>query len=128
MPPLWISTGNPLLRERAFREGHIPFVTALLNGEDAIRTLHKTLDGDIAASGVAVDGDSGISVRAWRGRAWRRRAGRDWQAGAGKARRIGFVRRARANDDRAKIDGSLQSRALPAPPVMQAQGHPPADR
>lgn len=85
MPPLWITTGNPRIRERAFREGHNLFVTALLNGKDAIRALRDKLDADIAASGAG----SGPE--------------------AGKASRIGFLRCAYASDDRAEIDSYLEN-------------------
>lgn len=51
MPPIWVTTNNPKIRERAFREGHNLFVTALLGGLGAIRDLRARLDGDIAASG-----------------------------------------------------------------------------
>lgn len=80
MPPLWITTGNPKIRERAFREGHNLFVTALLNGKDAIRGLREKLDADLANAGTT-----------------------------GDASRIGFLRCAYASDDKSEIDSYLDS-------------------
>ena len=80
MPPIWVTTGNPRVRERAFREGHNLFVTALLGGTDAIRDLRAKLDADLAASGSD-----------------------------GRRSRIGFLRCAYASDDRAEVDSYLQN-------------------
>lgn len=80
MPPIWVTTGNPKMRERAFREGHNLFVTALLNGKEAIRGLREKLDADIEAAGVD-----------------------------GRGSRIGFLRCAYASDDKAEIDSYLEN-------------------
>jgi alkanesulfonate monooxygenase SsuD/methylene tetrahydromethanopterin reductase-like flavin-dependent oxidoreductase (luciferase family) len=80
MPPIWVTTGNPKMRERAFREGHNLFVTALLNGTDAIRGLREKLDQDIENSGTD-----------------------------GSKSRIGFLRCAYASDNQSEID-SLKDR------------------
>lgn len=78
MPPIWITTGNPLIRTRAFREGHNLFVTALLNGMDAIRHLRGQIDEAIEASGTD-----------------------------GRKSRIGFLRCGYASDNNAEIDAYL---------------------
>ncbi|WP_157017292.1 LLM class flavin-dependent oxidoreductase [Mesorhizobium xinjiangense] len=78
MPPIWVTTGNPRMRERAFREGYNLFVTALLGGTDAIRGLREKLDADIEASGTD-----------------------------GSRSRIGFLRCAYASDNRAEVNSYL---------------------
>ena len=80
MPPIWVTTGNPMMRQRAFREGHNLFVTALLGGTDAIRGLREKLDADIEASGTD-----------------------------GSKSRIGFLRCGYASDNQAEIDSYLDS-------------------
>lgn len=78
MPPIWVTTGNPRVRECAFREGYNLFVTALLGGTDAIRDLRAKLDGDIANSGTD-----------------------------GSRTRLGFLRCGYASDNAAEIDAYL---------------------
>lgn len=78
MPPIWVTTGNPRIRERTFREGHNLFVTALLGGLDAIRDLRSRLDTDIANSGTD-----------------------------GSKTRLGFLRCAYASDNTSEIDAYL---------------------
>ncbi|AQZ53041.1 LLM class flavin-dependent oxidoreductase [Martelella mediterranea] len=80
MPPIWVTTGNPKLRERAFREGYNLFVTALLNGKDGVHRLRGQLDEAIANSGSD-----------------------------GSRTRIGFLRCAYASDNRAEIDSYLEN-------------------
>jgi len=55
MPPLWVTTGNPLVRARAMREGYNLFITALLGGNDAIRVLRSKMAEAAEAAGVEVD-------------------------------------------------------------------------
>lgn len=55
MPPIWVTTGNPKVRERAMHEGHNLFVTALLNGTDAIRGLREKLEESATAVGKRVE-------------------------------------------------------------------------
>ncbi|MCC6000793.1 MAG: LLM class flavin-dependent oxidoreductase [Pararhodobacter sp.] len=78
MPPIWVTTGNPKVRERTFREGHNLFVTALLGGLDAIRDLRARLDVDIANSGTD-----------------------------GSRTRLGFLRCGYASENKAEIDAYL---------------------
>ncbi|MCC5969086.1 MAG: LLM class flavin-dependent oxidoreductase [Pararhodobacter sp.] len=80
MPPIWVTTGNPKVRERTFREGHNLFTTALLGGLDAIRGLRAKLDADIANSGTD-----------------------------GSRSRLGFLRCAYASDNKAEIDSYLEN-------------------
>ena len=44
LPPIWVTSGNPLTLGRAVREGHNLFVTSLLNGNDAIANLRGRLE------------------------------------------------------------------------------------
>jgi len=44
MPPLWITSGNPVALGRGVRENHNLFVTALLKGNDAIGELRQRLE------------------------------------------------------------------------------------
>jgi alkanesulfonate monooxygenase SsuD/methylene tetrahydromethanopterin reductase-like flavin-dependent oxidoreductase (luciferase family) len=80
MPPIWVTTGNPRVREHAFREGYNLFVTALLNGKDAIHRLRGQLDEAIVNSGKD-----------------------------GSASRIGFLRCAYASENQAEIDSYLEN-------------------
>ena len=57
MPPLWITSGNPVTLGRGVREGHNLFVTALLNGTDAIVALRERLDKVAADNGADLDED-----------------------------------------------------------------------
>ena len=44
MPPVWITSGNPVALGRGVRENHNLFVTALLNGNEAIQGLRQRLE------------------------------------------------------------------------------------
>jgi alkanesulfonate monooxygenase SsuD/methylene tetrahydromethanopterin reductase-like flavin-dependent oxidoreductase (luciferase family) len=57
MPPLWITSGNPATLGRGVREGHNLFVTALLNGTDAIVSLRERLDKVAQDNGADLDDD-----------------------------------------------------------------------
>ncbi|MDM0020955.1 LLM class flavin-dependent oxidoreductase [Variovorax saccharolyticus] len=57
MPPLWITSGNPVTLGRGVREGHNLFVTALLNGTDAIVALRERLDKVAQDNGADLDDD-----------------------------------------------------------------------
>lgn len=56
IPPIWITSGNPVSLGRAVQEGHNMFVTALLGGLDNIRALRAKLEG-VAVSGGRDLGD-----------------------------------------------------------------------
>ncbi|MGB3500618.1 MAG: LLM class flavin-dependent oxidoreductase [Mesorhizobium sp.] len=43
--PIWITSGNPTALARGARDGHNMFVTALLNGTDAIKSLRDKIEG-----------------------------------------------------------------------------------
>ncbi|GHF45044.1 LLM class flavin-dependent oxidoreductase [Seohaeicola zhoushanensis] len=55
MPPIWVTTGNPRVRERTMREGHNLFVTVLHGGLDAIRGLRGKLEESADAAGTNLD-------------------------------------------------------------------------
>ncbi len=57
MPPLWITSGNPVTLGRGVREGHNLFVTALLNGTDAIVSLRQRLEKVAQDNGADLDED-----------------------------------------------------------------------
>ncbi|MES2399549.1 MAG: LLM class flavin-dependent oxidoreductase [Pseudomonadota bacterium] len=57
MPPIWVTSGNPVALGRGVREGHNLFVTALLNGNDAIRGLRERLDKVADENGKDLDDD-----------------------------------------------------------------------
>ncbi|VTU28631.1 Alkanal monooxygenase alpha chain [Variovorax sp. PBL-H6] len=57
MPPLWITSGNPATLGRGVREGHNLFVTALLNGTDAIVSLRDRLEKVAHDNGADLDDD-----------------------------------------------------------------------
>jgi len=57
MPPLWITSGNPVTLGRGVREGHNLFVTSLLNGNDAIRNLRERLEKVAEGEGKNLDKD-----------------------------------------------------------------------
>jgi len=44
MPPIWLAAGSARSMGRAIREGHNLFVTALLGGLDAIKSLRATIE------------------------------------------------------------------------------------
>ncbi|VTU38475.1 LLM class flavin-dependent oxidoreductase [Variovorax sp. PBL-E5] len=57
MPPLWITSGNPVTLGRGVREGHNLFVTALLNGTEAIVALRERLEKVAQDNGADLDDD-----------------------------------------------------------------------
>jgi len=79
MPPMWITSGNPGVLGRGAREGHNLFVTALLNGKDAIAQLRAKLDDVATAAGKDLDRDV----------------------------KFGFLRCGFASDNKAEIDAYL---------------------
>ncbi|RAI02460.1 LLM class flavin-dependent oxidoreductase [Acuticoccus sediminis] len=50
-PPIWIVSGNPRSLGRAVRDGHNMFVTALLNGKEALKGLRGKLEAVAADHG-----------------------------------------------------------------------------
>ena len=81
MPPLWITSGNPVTLGRGVREGHNLFVTALLNGTEAIVALRERLDKVAQDNGADLDEDV----------------------------KFGFLRCAFASDKQAEIDAYLDN-------------------
>jgi len=79
MPPVWITSGNPVALGRGVREGHNLFVTALLNGNEAITALRERLDKVATDNGKELDRDV----------------------------KFGFLRCAYASDNNAEIDSYL---------------------
>ncbi|MDM0020957.1 LLM class flavin-dependent oxidoreductase [Variovorax saccharolyticus] len=79
MPPVWITSGNPVALGRGVRENHNLFVTALLNGNEGVQGLRDRL--------VKVADDNGKDLD------------RDVK--------FGFLRCAYASDDNAEIDAYL---------------------
>ncbi len=57
MPPIWVTSGNPVALSRGVREGHNLFVTALLNGNEAISGLRERLDKVAEENGQDLDRD-----------------------------------------------------------------------
>jgi alkanesulfonate monooxygenase SsuD/methylene tetrahydromethanopterin reductase-like flavin-dependent oxidoreductase (luciferase family) len=57
MPPLWITSGNPVTLGRGVRENHNLFVTSLLNGTDAIANLRGRLEKIASENGKDLDRD-----------------------------------------------------------------------
>lgn len=57
LPPIWITSGNPVTLGRGVREGHNLFVTALLNGNDAIANLRTRLEKVAEGQGKDLDRD-----------------------------------------------------------------------
>jgi alkanesulfonate monooxygenase SsuD/methylene tetrahydromethanopterin reductase-like flavin-dependent oxidoreductase (luciferase family) len=55
MPPVWVTSGHPENLGRAIRDNHNLFVTALLNGIDAIKALRERLEGIAAKEGRSID-------------------------------------------------------------------------
>ncbi len=55
MPPIWVTSGHPETLGRAIRDNHNLFVTALLNGVDAIKALRERLEGIAAKEGRSID-------------------------------------------------------------------------
>ena len=81
MPPLWITSGNPVTLGRGVREGHNLFVTALLNGTEAIVALRERLDKVAQDNGADLDDDV----------------------------KFGFLRCAFASDQQSEIDAYLDN-------------------
>ena len=81
MPPLWITSGNPVTLGRGVRENHNLFVTALLNGNDAISELRNRLEKVAQDNGKDLDEDV----------------------------KFGFLRCAFASDNQAEIDAYLDN-------------------
>jgi alkanesulfonate monooxygenase SsuD/methylene tetrahydromethanopterin reductase-like flavin-dependent oxidoreductase (luciferase family) len=79
MPPMWITSGNPVALGRGVREGHNLFVTALLNGNEAIGGLRTRLEKVASDNGKDLDRDV----------------------------KFGFLRCAYASDNNAEIDAYL---------------------
>ncbi|MDB5898946.1 MAG: Alkanal monooxygenase alpha chain [Ramlibacter sp.] len=79
MPPLWITSGNPVALGRGVRENHNLFVTALLKGNEGIRELRERLLKVAVDNGKDLDRDV----------------------------KFGFLRCAYASDNRAEIDAYL---------------------
>lgn len=57
MPPLWITSGNPVTLGRGVREGHNLFVTALLHGTEAVTALRGRLEKVALDNGADLDED-----------------------------------------------------------------------
>ena len=57
MPPIWVTSGNPLTLGRAVRENHNLFVTALLGGNDALANLRERLEKIAGDNGKDLDRD-----------------------------------------------------------------------
>ena len=55
MPPIWVTSGHAETLGRAIRDNHNLFVTALLNGADAIKALRERLEGIAAKEGRSID-------------------------------------------------------------------------
>ena len=55
MPPIWVTSGHPETLGRAIRDNHNLFVTALLNGLDAVKALRERLEGIAAKEGRSID-------------------------------------------------------------------------
>lgn len=81
MPPLWVTSGNPTVLGRGVRENHNLFVTALLNGNDAIASLRARLDKVAEDNGKDLDRDV----------------------------KFGFLRCAYASDNRTEVDSYLDN-------------------
>lgn len=79
MPPVWITSGNPLALGRGVREGHNLFVSSHLNGTSAITELRGRLEKVASDNGKDLDEDV----------------------------KFGFLRCAYASDNEAEIDAYL---------------------
>lgn len=55
MPPIWVTSGHAETLGRAIRDRHNLFVTALLNGTDAIKALRERLEGIAAKESRSID-------------------------------------------------------------------------
>lgn len=81
LPPIWVTSGNPLTLGRAVREGHNLFVTSLLNGNEGIANLRGRLEKIAADNGKDLDRDV----------------------------KFGFLRCGYASDNKAEIDAYLDN-------------------
>jgi alkanesulfonate monooxygenase SsuD/methylene tetrahydromethanopterin reductase-like flavin-dependent oxidoreductase (luciferase family) len=81
MPPIWITSGNPVTLGRGVREGHNLFVTALLNGNAGVSELRGRLEKVASDNGKDLDEDV----------------------------RFGFLRCAFASDKSSEIDAYLEN-------------------
>ncbi len=57
MPPIWVTSGNPVTLGRGVRENHNLFVTALLGGNDALGSLRERMDKVAQDNGKDLDRD-----------------------------------------------------------------------
>ncbi len=81
MPPIWVTSGNPVTLGRAVRENHNLFVTALLGGMDAVQRQRDKLVQVAEGEGKDLDRDV----------------------------KFGFLRCAYASDNQAEIDSYLDN-------------------
>jgi alkanesulfonate monooxygenase SsuD/methylene tetrahydromethanopterin reductase-like flavin-dependent oxidoreductase (luciferase family) len=81
MPPIWVTSGNPVTLGRGVREGHNLFVTALLNGTQAVTELRHRMEKVAQDNGKDLDDDV----------------------------KFGFLRCAFASDNRSDIDAYLDN-------------------
>lgn len=57
LPPMWVTSGNPMTLGRAVRDGHNLFVTALLGGAPQVAGLRERLEKIAADNGKDLDRD-----------------------------------------------------------------------
>jgi alkanesulfonate monooxygenase SsuD/methylene tetrahydromethanopterin reductase-like flavin-dependent oxidoreductase (luciferase family) len=57
MPPIWVTSGNPATLGRGVRENQNLFVTALLNGNEAIASLRERMEKVASDNGKDLDAD-----------------------------------------------------------------------
>lgn len=81
MPPLWITSGNPVALGRGVRENHNLFVTALLKGNEGIKELRERLEKVADDHGKDLDRDV----------------------------KFGFLRCGYASDNKAEVDAYLDN-------------------
>ncbi|AHG65895.1 LLM class flavin-dependent oxidoreductase [Advenella mimigardefordensis] len=81
MPPLWITSGNPVALGRGVRENHNLFVTSLLKGNDGIKELRERLEKVAHDEGKNLDRDV----------------------------KFGFLRCGFASDNKAEVDAYLDN-------------------
>jgi alkanesulfonate monooxygenase SsuD/methylene tetrahydromethanopterin reductase-like flavin-dependent oxidoreductase (luciferase family) len=81
LPPMWVTSGNPLTLGRAVRDGHNLFVTVLLKGTEAIQDLRGRMEKIASDNGKDLDRDV----------------------------KFGFLRCGYASDNKAEIDLYLQN-------------------
>jgi alkanesulfonate monooxygenase SsuD/methylene tetrahydromethanopterin reductase-like flavin-dependent oxidoreductase (luciferase family) len=81
MPPLWVTSGNPVALGRGVREGHNLFVSVLLKGLESIKELRSRLETVATDNGKDLDRDV----------------------------KFGFLRCAYASDNQAEINAYLDN-------------------